>query len=161
MFPACCFATTATRLRTRSVTCSLPPSLPAAGKIHACNPLSAPVSRPPAVRQVCAPLWDFHPSGSQLAPILRRGTRLHRKPDAFCSPEAPAINSRLRIIVPGPLLPAGLAVPRTSWNHLHSASKPIFSQTKTHFLRTISAKNISFLILRLDGCECGFRVNKT
>ena len=52
------------RLRTRSVACSLPPNLPVEGKIHTYNPLSAPFSRFRTVRQVCAPHWDFHPSGS-------------------------------------------------------------------------------------------------
>ena len=45
--------------------------LPAEGKIHACNPLSAPSSRLSAVCQVCALHWDFRPSGSQLVLIFR------------------------------------------------------------------------------------------
>jgi hypothetical protein len=84
---------------------------------------------PPTALRALLPLGTFDPSGSPLDPIHRSG---NLPPRDTRSPFTPRLRKlcdhRRRINVPGSLRPAGLAVPRTSWNHLYLARKPARSQ---------------------------------
>jgi hypothetical protein len=67
----------------------------------------------------------------------------------------------LRIIVPGSLSSAELAVPLTSWNHPNDAAGRSYSQTKNARDELFSSVFISFVISCLQEIVRGFHVDKT
>ena len=104
------------------------------GAINARNPLSCPISELSVCTQTSAPRQDFSiPSDRSAQPdSKRRGLPLRVARSSFAPRRARIITYRFarRIIVPDPLLPARLAVLRTSWNHSHHAPRPRYSQVK-------------------------------
>jgi len=128
---ACLFSTAPYRPRARSVACS-PPRDPFSGSQGGSTPATRcphHLSGAPTALRALLPLGTFDPSGSPLDPIHRSG---NLPPRDTRSPFTPRLRKlcdhRRRINVPGSLRPAGLAVPRTSWNHLYLARKPARSQ---------------------------------
>ena len=70
-------------------------------------------------------------------------------------------SSAQRIIVPDPLLPARLAVLRTSWNHPHDAPGCFLGQEKKCIVSPLSSENISLVMKDLQAHGSGNAVNKT
>jgi hypothetical protein len=114
---------------------SAPPPIPVRPKIgsfHALSPLQLPQPAWPAAIPASTPRAGLlHPSGSK-----RSAVPLPASPpsEPARSPFAPhsrylSLEFRLRIIVPGPLRFRRLAVPQTSWNHLHYDPELLFRQS--------------------------------
>ena len=102
---------------------------PAAGGIHASDPLHSCRFVLQAARPISTPPTGvFAPSGSKRStgyPAFRSAFRT--RPIFVRSPQPP-ISIWLRIIVPDPLRFRRLAVPQTSWNLPHYATKPLHGQ---------------------------------
>ena len=88
------------------------------------------------------------PSGSAVNPIWYREARLPTQPDLPSLPAFGSISSsRLRIMVPGLLLLRRLAVPRTSWNQLHSAPNLDLRQSGAKLLQLQGDRIVTRAIL--------------
>jgi hypothetical protein len=129
------------------------------------NPLPSSISEFPGCPQVAAPLRDLSipPDRSAQPDFNQRGLPLRVARFSF----APryARNNHLspaqRINVPDSLLPARLAVLRTSWNHPHDATSCFQGQAKKGVLSHFPSGNIHCRINYIQGKTGECLVDKT
>src|SRR5581483_6812498 len=116
---------------------------PLEGTFTARCPLPSPIPELIACLPAAAPLQDLSILRDQSAqPSSRRRSLPLRVARSSFAPRNAEIISYLaapRIIVPDPLLPARLAVLRTSWNHSHHEPNRLLRQGKSRAQRHVSA----------------------
>src|SRR5579863_2462893 len=96
-----------------------------------------------------SPPGHFYPSGSKPSARLHSGMLAFQVARSSFAPRLAkylTIAAR-RINVPDPLLPVKLAVPRTSWNHLHNAP----GQSRGQYENYVSNRQYLFLRQQLAG----------
>jgi hypothetical protein len=129
------------------------------------NPLPSSISEFPGCPQVAAPLRDLSipPDRSAQPDFNQRGLPLRVARFSF-APRC-ARNNHLspaqRINVPDSLLPARLAVLRTSWNHPHDATSCFQGQAKKGVLSHFPSGNIHCRINYIHGKTGECLVDKT
>lgn len=135
------------------------------GAFYVRNPLPGSISEFLICPQASAPLRDFSiPQARSARPDFKQRSLPLRVARSSFAPRRARNNHSSparRIIVPDPLLPARLAVLRTSWNHVHDASSLLWGQAKNGAVMQLSSENISLFINNLGTCDSGLLVDKT
>ena len=136
------------------------------GTFIARRPLPGPTPELNACFRILAPLRDISdPRDQTLEPNSRRRNLPLRVARSSFAPRC-ARNNLLslfapRIIVPDPLLPARLAVLRTSWNHTHDAPSRTLGQQKNKPVTMLSTSYISNGMKQLQSMNSELHVDKT
>ena len=124
---------------------------PATGGIHTSDPLHSCRSVLRAALPISAPLMGvLAPLGSKRStgyPAFRSAFRT--RPIFVRSPQPP-ISIWLRIVVPDPLRFRRLAVPQTSWNLPHYATKPPYGQRIFRAIRAFSTSSFTRISCELQ-----------